>query len=366
MYSRFVLFGLIISVVLTVSSCESDNGTDDSVMNIDVENLYGKWAAESETYTFNENGILVRLDGENKLHLYNWELNGNELLLFPEGSNPFDTYCHYIIAELTFSRLKFYDHKDKSLTYTLSRIIDENILCSGVWLRDSLAYVYNADGTGDIWNVSNAQNGESHFSWRIKGCELAIFYDQDISLYMIEKLTDSLFIYSDSEDRSCSYHFIKSDMSKDDYFDVLYSSKYPVSFSCDISMPPFNSIHTLGCFITVRQRPTKDGYTVYTNTGMTYEYPLTEVQSRVFSFGLAGLIIGSPRCAEGEVYAYDLGCPQCDVSSARLSITKEGLAICNKCGNTYDLNNNAKSAEDNSCPYRYRTMLEKNFLMVYN
>jgi hypothetical protein len=53
----------------------------------------------------------------------------------------------------------------------------------------------------------------------------------------------------------------------------------------------------------VRQRPAKDGYTVYTNTGMAYEYPMTEVQSRVFSYGLAGLIIGSPWYAEGEIYA---------------------------------------------------------------
>ena len=155
-------------------------------------------------------------------------------------------------------------------------------------------------------------------------------------------------------------------MSNDDYFDVLYTSKYPVSFSCDISMPPFNSIHTLGCFITVRQRLTKDGYTVYTNSGMAYEYPLTEVQSRVFSFGLAGLIIGQPYFEEG-IYAYDLGCPQCDKSSVRLSVGADGIATCSRCTSTYNLNNGGMPQTGTDKPlYRYRTTRNGNMLMVHN
>lgn len=146
----------------------------------------------------------------------------------------------------------------------------------------------------------------------------------------------------------------------------IFTNKYPVSFSCDISMPPFNSIHTLGCFITVRQRPTKDGYTVYTNTGMAYEYPMTEVQSRVFSYGLAGLIIGSPWYAEGEIYAYDLGCPQCDRASSRLTVDSSPYAKCSKCGAQYELNNNGYATNGGHPLYRYPLTRNGNMLMVHN
>lgn len=146
----------------------------------------------------------------------------------------------------------------------------------------------------------------------------------------------------------------------------VYSNKYPVSFSCDISMPPFNSVQSLGYFITVRQRPTKDGYTVYTNTGQAYEFPLTEVQSRIFSYGLAGLIIGSPIFAEGEIYAYDLGCPQCDRSSVRLTVNTTPNAKCAKCGTSYELNNNGYASNGGHPLYRYPTTLNGSKLMVHN
>ena len=146
----------------------------------------------------------------------------------------------------------------------------------------------------------------------------------------------------------------------------IYSNKYPVSFSCDISMPPFNSIQSLGYFITVRQRPAKDGYTVYTNTGMAYEFPLTEVQSRIFSYGLAGLIIGSPILAEGEIYAYDLGCPQCDRSSVRLTVNTTSYAKCAKCDTSYELNNNGYASNGGHPLYRYPITLNGSKLMVHN
>lgn len=146
----------------------------------------------------------------------------------------------------------------------------------------------------------------------------------------------------------------------------VYSNKYPVSFSCDTSMPPFNSIHTLGCFISVRQRPAKDGYTVYTNAGMAYEYPLTEIQSRVFSYGLAGLVIGSPWHAGGEVFAYDLGCPQCDRASSRLTIDTTPYAKCSKCGAQYELNNNGYATNGGHPLFRYPVTRNGNLLMVHN
>ena len=147
----------------------------------------------------------------------------------------------------------------------------------------------------------------------------------------------------------------------------VFSNKYPVSFSCDVSVAPFNSTSTYGYFLSIRPKATKDGYKVKRPDGAEHEYPYTEVQSRVFSFGLAGLIVGRPYFGEGEIYAYDLGCPQCDRSSVRLSVNTDGIASCSRCGSTYDLNNGGMPQSVSERPlYRYRTSLNGNRLMVHN
>ena len=147
----------------------------------------------------------------------------------------------------------------------------------------------------------------------------------------------------------------------------VYSTKYPVSFSCDISQSPFNKVQTSGYFLTVRPTPAKDGYKVREPDGREHTIPYTEVHSRVFSFGLAGLIIGKPYFGDGGYYAYDLGCPQCDRASTYLTVSEEGTATCAKCGTTYDLNNGGMAKAGDSRPlYRYRTSLSEHRLMVHN
>ena len=147
----------------------------------------------------------------------------------------------------------------------------------------------------------------------------------------------------------------------------VFSDKYPVSFSCDISLSPFNKVQTSGYFLAIRPTPTKNGYKVREPDGNEHTFPYTEIQSRVFKFGLAGLIIGKPYFGDGAYYAYDLGCPQCDRSAALLSINAEGIATCNKCNNSYNLNNNGIAHTGDSRPlYRYRTSLRGNVLMVHN
>lgn len=147
----------------------------------------------------------------------------------------------------------------------------------------------------------------------------------------------------------------------------VFSHKYPVSFSCDISQSPFNKVHTLGYFLSVRPTPTKDGYKVKDLEGKVYTTPYTEVQNRVFSFGLAGLIIGKPYFGDDVIFAYDQGCPQCESPSAYLSVDNHGTAICPKCNSSYDLNNGGIAKVGDSRPlYRYRTTLNGNRLMVHN
>ena len=146
----------------------------------------------------------------------------------------------------------------------------------------------------------------------------------------------------------------------------VFSDKYFVSFSCDVSVAPFNSLHTLGYFLSVRPKTAKDGYKVKTPDGTEREYPYTEVQSRIFSFGLAGLIIGQPYFEE-SIYAFDLACPQCDKSSARLVVDIDGMASCFNCQSIYNLNNGGMPQSGSSKPlYRYRTTRNGNTLVIHN
>ena len=147
----------------------------------------------------------------------------------------------------------------------------------------------------------------------------------------------------------------------------VFSNKYNVSFSCDISISPFNKVQTSGYFLAVRPTPTKDGYKVKEPDGRELTIPYTEVHSRVFNFGLAGLIIGKPYFGDDEYCAYDLGCPSCDLPSIRLNVGMEGNATCAKCGNTYDLNNGGIPKTGDSRPlYRYRVSLSGHTLIVHN
>lgn len=148
---------------------------------------------------------------------------------------------------------------------------------------------------------------------------------------------------------------------------TTYSNKYPVSFSCDITQTPFNKVQTSGCFLALRPTPMKDGYKVREPNGKEQTIPYTEVHSRIFKFGLAGLIIGKPYFGDDAYYAYDLACPHCDRASSPLSINAEGFATCSKCSNTYDLNNNGIARTGDSRPlYRYRAGVNSNMLMVHN
>ena len=147
----------------------------------------------------------------------------------------------------------------------------------------------------------------------------------------------------------------------------VYSSKYPVSFSCDISQSPFNKVQTSGYFLSFRPTSLKDGFKVREPNGKEHTIPYTEVQSRLFKLGLGGLIIGKPYFGDETYYAYDLACPHCDRASSPLSIDEEGFATCAKCHHAYDLNNSGMPKTGDSRPlYRYRTSISANTLVVHN
>jgi len=137
----------------------------------------------------------------------------------------------------------------------------------------------------------------------------------------------------------------------------LFCTRYPVRFSFSTSVVPYNQVTSLGAFVSVR----RSGASVLatTQTGSVYTLPMSQMESESFLLGLSGLIIGTPSLGNDNcsVWAYDLGCPICDKAKYRLSINTSGVARCDNCASTFDLNNNGyviASESENARPlYRY-------------
>lgn len=145
-----------------------------------------------------------------------------------------------------------------------------------------------------------------------------------------------------------------------------FSNKYRVVFSYSTQDEPFNQITSRGRFVSVRQV----GSTIKTvdSDGNRKDLELTEIQSRSFIMGLAGLIIGTPTLNNDDlaVWAYDLGCPECD-NGSRLTFNTTGKATCAKCGGIWDLNRSGFADNGNLRPlYRYHTYFNFSSITVQN
>ena len=142
--------------------------------------------------------------------------------------------------------------------------------------------------------------------------------------------------------------------------DEASNSSYPVYFSCDASIPPYNSMHGLGQYIIV----TQSGGAAYkvryyegsNEVEKTDRLTAIQLQQGTFYYGLGGLIIGTPSTYDGNKWAFDLACPKCDSRNRKLTITQPiGHAHCTKCGSKYDLNSGGIPIEGDSRPmWRYR------------
>lgn len=132
----------------------------------------------------------------------------------------------------------------------------------------------------------------------------------------------------------------------------------------------FNTMGSYGEFATIRAIKSQGKMTMWSNIGTT-EYTMT-ADMKGFEFGLGGLIVGVNYY--GEYLAFDLACPNCNRADRRLSIGDAGIAKCNKCGLSYDLNNYgvisaASSVSEYQTPrglFRYRIMYDGTNLSVYN
>lgn len=147
----------------------------------------------------------------------------------------------------------------------------------------------------------------------------------------------------------------------------VFSNKYRVQFSADLSLPPFNqAADTPGRFITVRRFAGK--LTVTDPDGNSTDVELTRQQDMVFQMGLAGLILGKPALDNDrmEMFAYDLGCPECDVELYRLSVSIDGFATCEHCHNKWTLTDGFCVTGESRPLYRYRTYVSGQQLTVSN
>lgn len=141
--------------------------------------------------------------------------------------------------------------------------------------------------------------------------------------------------------------------------DERSNSGYPVFFSCDATIYPYNKVQGYGEYITI----TRSGATAYKigyHEGhewkeTTERLTAIQLQQGTFRYGLGGLIIGTPSAYDGNKWAFDLACPKCDLMSRKLTLTQQGHAYCEKCGCKYDLNSGGIPTEGDTRPlWRYR------------
>lgn len=157
-----------------------------------------------------------------------------------------------------------------------------------------------------------------------------------------------------------------------------YSSRYRVSFMCNLMtyQQEYTVISGLGVSQYVTLRKSGSRILMTTPTGKEISDNVL-VNTAMFAFGRAGLIIGRSTFLEGDYCCFDLACPNCDAHSrlSRLSITQTtGEATCPDCSNVYGLNNNGaligrhdETANSAVRPlYRYRVRAMENRIEVSN
>ena len=146
-----------------------------------------------------------------------------------------------------------------------------------------------------------------------------------------------------------------------------YSNKYRVFFSCNIMDAPYNQAVSRGHFVSIRKN---NGKLLFVDSdGHKSDAELTAVQSASFMMGLAGLIIGTPIFDNDNtcIWAYDLGCPECNNPSIRLKFNLEGTASCPECEKSWSLNSSGFAVSGKARPlYRYPVTLNNGVLTVSN
>ena len=154
--------------------------------------------------------------------------------------------------------------------------------------------------------------------------------------------------------------------------DESSNSGYPVYFSFDASIYPYNIVQGLGQYITI----TRSGGTAYKvryqegheEVEKTENLTAIQLQQGTLHYGLGGLIIGTPSAFDGNKWAFDLACPKCDLVNRRVTIEQPiGQAYCKECSCRWDLNSGGIPIEGDTRPlWRYRVAENPPNIIIMN
>ena len=147
-------------------------------------------------------------------------------------------------------------------------------------------------------------------------------------------------------------------------------SNYRANFIFDATIHPYNQAKSPGQFICVRRGANAGQYRLTDALGneTKVNIPQIQVQQSPFYYGLGGLIIGTPMACDGNMWAFDWACPNCEKANNRLSIDRiHGHGTCSACGVKFDLNSGGIAIEGKSRPmWKYRIFGPDNSLMIQN
>ncbi len=165
----------------------------------------------------------------------------------------------------------------------------------------------------------------------------------------------------------------------DDITSNKYSS-YSAYYSCDhvMSLPAlYHAVNNQGMWCTITMN-TAATILYFTSTTESSEELVTKnTYYKKFALGIGtGLIVGLPNIPElgadsPVVTCYDLSCSNCWEDSyvtRHMTLQESGYAKCNKCGRTYNLNDQGlvSDGESGKSLYRYRVYYSGNNLSVSN
>ncbi len=146
-------------------------------------------------------------------------------------------------------------------------------------------------------------------------------------------------------------------------------SHYPVSFSCDASIHPYNIVHGYGEYLII----TRNGAAAYdVEWAKGKQTVRLTAQQAMFGgplYGLGGLIIGKPMACDGNIMAFDLACPHCEEPGRTLTIThNNGVAHCEKCNSKFDLNSGGLPIEGpvRRPLWRYSVTMNDPYMIIAN
>lgn len=112
-----------ITILLLAISAIVLTGCDKTQKNFDMNLLLGKWQSGTEYWVYQAGGIGHTWDTsddvtEEEAQHFNWEVNGNQLIITHRGEMGELIPKSYTLVMLTSDRLQYKDNYDKTYSFT--------------------------------------------------------------------------------------------------------------------------------------------------------------------------------------------------------------------------------------------------------